>query len=162
RILKENELTTDPNSPPTSNLSVVLGQKRAQGIEFDLRGEIVRGLNLTANYAYTDSKVTEVAKGITDIKVGDVIPGFSKHTLNSWLSYRMPAGALKGSGISAGIIYLMDRATDEWGASGLRLPDYFKLDGGIFWTKDKIKLTANVFNILDEYLYSGSYYGWLD
>ena len=40
--------------------------------------------------------------------------------------------------------------------------DYFKLDGGIFWAKDKVKLTANVFNILDEYLYSGSYYSWLN
>src|SRR5690606_10462361 len=102
RILKENELTADPNSPPNSGLSVVLGQKRAQGIEFDLRGEIVRGLNMTANYAYTDSKVTEVTEGVTSINEGDVVPGFSKHTLNSWLSYHIPSGPLKGSGISAG------------------------------------------------------------
>ena len=37
---------------------------------------------------------------------------------------------------------------------------YFKLDGGLFWEKDKIKITANVFNVLDEYLYSGSYESW--
>ncbi|HYH56603.1 MAG TPA: TonB-dependent receptor, partial [Anseongella sp.] len=51
RILKKNELTEDPNSPPNSGLSVVLGEKTSQGIEFDLRGEITRGLNLIANYA---------------------------------------------------------------------------------------------------------------
>ncbi|RYY17612.1 MAG: TonB-dependent siderophore receptor, partial [Chitinophagaceae bacterium] len=45
RILKNNELIADPNSPPTSNLSIELGQKRAQGIEFDLRGTILKGLN---------------------------------------------------------------------------------------------------------------------
>ena len=38
------------------------------------------------------------------------------------------------------------------------LPDYFKMDGGIFYAKDKYRITLNVFNILDEYLYSGSYY----
>jgi len=56
RILKNNELTADPNSPPTSGLSLELGQKRSQGIEFDLRGAITKGLNLIANYAYTDSR----------------------------------------------------------------------------------------------------------
>ncbi|TDE18599.1 TonB-dependent receptor [Dyadobacter psychrotolerans] len=162
-ITKRNELTADPNSPPNSGLSIVLGEKRAQGVEFDLRGTIVNGLNLVANYAYTDSKVTKVAAGVTDIKVDDVIPGFAKHTVNSWLSYKLQNGALKGTGISAGFTYLADRATGTWNTSNAKenLPNYFKLDGGLFWEKDNIKLTLNVFNILDEYLYSGSFYGYM-
>ncbi|HEX3010082.1 MAG TPA: TonB-dependent receptor, partial [Bacteroidales bacterium] len=43
RILKNNELTADPNSAPNSGLSVVLGEKTAQGVEFDLKGTIVNG-----------------------------------------------------------------------------------------------------------------------
>ena len=42
------------------------------------------------------------------------------------------------------------------------LPDYFKLDAGLFWEKDNLRITANVFNVLDKYLYSGSYYAWLN
>jgi iron complex outermembrane receptor protein len=42
------------------------------------------------------------------------------------------------------------------------LPDYFKVDAGLFWERDNLRITANVFNILDEYLYSGSYYTWLN
>ncbi|HKG05224.1 MAG TPA: hypothetical protein VKB19_02130, partial [Pedobacter sp.] len=38
------------------------------------------------------------------------------------------------------------------------LPDYFRMDGGLFYEKGKIRLTANAFNILDKYLYSGAYY----
>ncbi|MCF2442819.1 TonB-dependent receptor [Dyadobacter sp. CY345] len=163
RILKNNELTTDPNSPPNSGLSVVLGQKRAQGVEFDLRGTILPGLNLVANYAYTDSKVTKVTEGVTSITEGDVVPGFAKHTANSWLTYKIQNGALKGTGFSGGFTYLIDRATSNWSVTNpnTNLPDYFKLDGGVFWEKDKIKLTVNVFNVLDKYLYSGGYYDYI-
>jgi iron complex outermembrane receptor protein len=163
RILKNNELTADPNSPPNAGLSVVLGQKRAQGVEFDLRGTIVNGLNLTANYAYTNSEVTKVTEGVSDIKVGDLIPGFAKHTVNGWLSYKVQNGALKGTGVSAGFTYLAGRATTNWSStnSSLNQPDYFKLDGGLFWEKGNIRVTGNVFNVLDKYLYSGGYYDWL-
>src|SRR3546814_7488897 len=68
RIVKQNELTGDPNSAPNSGLSIVLGEKTAEGVEFDLRGEIISGLSLVANYAYTDSKVTEVAEGVTEAR----------------------------------------------------------------------------------------------
>nr|WP_295933476.1 TonB-dependent receptor [uncultured Dyadobacter sp.] len=163
RILKNNELTADPNSPPNAGLSVVLGQKRAQGVEFDLRGTVINGLDLTANYAYTNSEVSKVTEGVTDIKVGDLIPGFAKHTVNGWLSYKVQHGTLKGAGVSAGFTYLAGRATTNWSTSNssLNQPDYFKLDGGLFWEKDKIRITANVFNVLDKYLYSGGYYDWL-
>ena len=162
RILKNNELTGDPVNP-NSGLSMVLGQKRAQGVEFDLRGTIVNGLNLTANYAYTISEVTKVAEGVTDMKVGDLIPGYAKHTVNGWLSYKVQTGSLKGAGISGGFTYLAGRATTNWSTTNTSLnqPDYFKLDGGLFWEKNNIRLTANVFNILDKYLYSGGYYDWL-
>jgi iron complex outermembrane receptor protein len=164
RILKNNELIADPNSPPTSNLSIELGQKRAQGIEFDLKGTITKGLKLTANYAFTDAKVIEVAEGVTTIKEGDIVPGYAKHTANAWLSYKINGGILRGLGFSAGGTYLADRAT-YWEVSpdpANTLKDYFKLDAGLFWENDKIRLTANMFNVLDEYLYSGSWYSWLN
>jgi iron complex outermembrane receptor protein len=162
-ILKNNELTADPNSAPTSGLSIVLGQKRAQGVEFDLRGNIARGLSLIANYAYTDSRVLKVADGVTAIKVGDIVPGFAKHTANVWLTYKVQRGVLKGAGVSLGGTWLGDRAT-YWDASpdpSKGLEDYLKVDGGVYWENNKLKITANVFNLLDEYLYSGSYYKWL-
>ncbi|MDB5021172.1 MAG: TonB-dependent receptor [Pedobacter sp.] len=160
RIFKNNELTADPNSPPNSGLSVELGQRRSQGFEFDMRGEVLPGLNATANYAYTDSKVTKVTENVTGIEVGDPVPGFSKHTINTWLGYKIQSGALTGVGVSGGFSYLIDRATSNFSVSNREqnLPDYFKLDAGVFWENNKLKVTGNVFNVLDKYLYSGSYY----
>ncbi len=164
RILKNNELTADPNSPPTSGLSVELGQKVSQGVELDVRGTVFKGFNVIVNYAWTESKVLRVTEGVTSIKEGDVVPGFARHTANAWLSYRISEGVLRGLGASLGGTFLGDRET-SWDlppAGGAELPDYFRLDGGIFWENNKLKVTANVFNILNEYLYSGSYYTWLN
>ncbi|MCD8741245.1 TonB-dependent receptor [Mucilaginibacter roseus] len=163
QITKNNEATPTSNSTPGNPISMLLGQRRAKGFEFDLRGEIVSGLTLTANYAYTDSKVTSVGD-VTDgsVKVGDVVPGFSKHTINGWLNYKLQSGPLKGSGVSAGFTGLLDRATDTWSPSTVRLPDYFKIDGGLFWEGSKMRISANVYNVANKYLYSGSYYSWLN
>ncbi|MCZ4242812.1 TonB-dependent receptor [Pedobacter punctiformis] len=160
KIIKRNELATYGN--PNSGVSIALGEKTAQGIEFDLRGKITDGLTLIANYAYTDAKVTKVNPGAIGVVEGSVVPGFSKHVSNAWLTYTLQDGVLKGSGISAGFTYLADRATDTWSVGLQKLPNYFKLDGGLFYERSKFKITGNVFNMLDKYLFSGSYYQWLN
>jgi iron complex outermembrane receptor protein len=72
------------------------------------------------------------------------------------------SGALKGFGISGGVTYLGGRAT-YWDPSpnpAQTLPDYVKVDGGLSWENEKFRVTANVFNMLNEYIYSGSYYSY--
>lgn len=161
RILKKNELTADPNVPPSEGTSIVLGEKRAQGIEFDLKGEIFRGLNIIANYAFTESIISESNDPVL-YPEGSILPGYSKHTANAWLNYTIQDGTLKGLGASAGFTFLGDRETDTWSPGAEKLPDYFRLDGGLSYEIGDLKLTANVFNILNKYLYSGSYYSWLN
>jgi iron complex outermembrane receptor protein len=161
RILRNNELTGDPNAAPGSGLSIVFGQKKSQGLEFDLRGEVLPGLNLTANYAFTDSKVNKVNPGVTGFTVGQVVPGYAKHIANAWLSYKLSDGSLKGTGFSLGGSYYGGRQTDTWSVGLQHLPNYFKADAGLFWEGAKLRVTANAFNILDKYTYSGSYYSFL-
>jgi iron complex outermembrane receptor protein len=163
RIIKNNELIADPAQAPTSGLSIEMGQKLVQGVEFDLRGTITRGLNIVVNYAYTNSTILELAPGITTLKEGDVVPGFAKHTANAWLTYRIQSGVLKGFGISGGASFLGDRATywDPSPTGGQGIKDYFKVDAGLSWEGEKMSINANVFNVLNEYLYSGSYNAWL-
>ncbi|QHS59114.1 TonB-dependent receptor [Chitinophaga agri] len=164
RILKENELTADPNAPANAGLSIVFGQRRAQGVELDIRGELLPGFDVTANYALTEAKVSKVNPGVsesTGIKVGDIVPGYSKHVANAWLSYKLRTGVLRGAGIAGGFTYQAGRQTDTWSVGLQKLPNYFKLDGGLFWEGSKMRITANVLNITDKYLYSGSYYAAL-
>lgn len=164
RILKNNEGIADPNSNPSNPTYLLIGQKRSQGIELDLRGKIIDGLSLITNYAYTDSRVTRVDKGGEGTySVGDDVPSFSKHVANAWLTYEIQSGSVKGLGFSGGFTFMGNRNT-FWDPSpdpSVKIPDYFKLDGGIYWQGGKIRVTANVFNVLNKYLYSGSYYSYL-
>lgn len=160
RILRENELTADPvHSTPSDSYSIVLGQQVTRGIEFDLRGRLAPGLSLIANYAYTNAEVTEVAEGVTDYEPGDDLLEYVANTANAWLTYQLPRGPLKHLGASAGFTWLWDRKTSAYGGEGGHdLPDYFRLDAGLFWENQRLRITANVFNVLDAYLFSGSYY----
>lgn len=154
----------DPTHVPAGIYYVQIGQTQAKGIEFDLRGEIAEGLNLTLNYAYTDSKVTENGG---DSRVGSSIDGYAKHLTNGWLSYRFNEQKIKGLGISMGYQYMIDRKAGAWGGTNplnQSLPDYFRLDGAINWQGKTTSIGLNVNNILDKYLYTGApysdYYYW--
>lgn len=164
QIVKRNELTADPNSAPSAGLSVVLGEKTAKGFEFDLKGKIAKGLNVIANYAYTDSRVTKVTEGVAGIEVGDAVPGYATHVANAWLSYEFQQKSLKGFGLNFGATFLGKRNTywDALPAGAQGLPDYLKLDAGISYEHQNFSARINIYNLLNDYLYSGSYYAWLN
>jgi len=163
RVLKNNEANVSPDTDPNNPESFLLGQKKTQGFEFDVRGEIIPGLTLVANYALTDSRVNKVGSGVpasVEINEGDIIPGYAKHVANAWLTYKLQNGVLKGTGVSGGFTFYGNRETDTWSESDVRLPAYYKMDGGLFWENSKMRVNFNVFNVLDRYLYSGSYYSY--
>jgi iron complex outermembrane receptor protein len=166
RILRNNENSSDP-SDPSGKYIVQLGQSRAQGLEFDIRGELLPGLTLTANYALTDNQITKSdTSSAAKATIGSKVPGYAKHTANAWLNYKIQEGPLKGLGVSGGMTYLGTRSTWSWpGSTGqMPLPDYTKFDGGIFWEQDRLRISCNIYNLADKYLYSGSayasYYYW--
>ena len=151
-ITKENILVADPEN---SNFSIQLGEVQSKGIEFDLQGEITPELSLILNYANTNVEITE---DTDSAKIGTKIAGHAKHMTNAWLNYNFnERSALKGFGASLGYQYQIERSSWSWNADDeSALPDYFRLDGALSWSKDKIRVQLNVNNILDEYLFSGS------
>ena len=164
RILKNNETASDPSNAASESYVVQFGQTKTQGIELDIRGRLLPGLSLVANYAYNDSKINKADTSAASQKtIGNKVPGYATHTANAWLTYRIQTGALQGFGINAGFTFLGDRTTWSWGEAGEKpLPDYCKVDGGLTYEKNRFAITANVMNLLNRYLYSGSYYSYLN
>ncbi|SFT14364.1 iron complex outermembrane recepter protein [Zhouia amylolytica] len=154
KITKNNILATDPEDV---NFSVQVGQVTSQGLEFDLQGEITPELNVVLNYANTKVEVTE---GNEYYLVGTRLAGHAKHITNGWFNYNFNNdSALKGFGLSLGYQYQIDRSSWAWSAGNEAiLPDYFRLDGGLSWNNDHLRVNLNINNILDDYLYSGSAY----
>lgn len=160
QITRTNILTADPDhlnslGQPYSRQT---GEQQTQGVEVDIKGQIVRNLDVIVNYAFTEAKITED----TDPKViGNQLPGSSKHVHNIWLNYRVDKGVLNGLGISLGYQYQVKRA--PWYVfdnTVQSLPDYFRVDGGVSYTKDKLSFNIVVNNMLNKYLYSGAFYNW--
>ena len=160
RILKNNQLVADPDNhgDPAASYVIQLGQTKTTGVEFDARGEIVRGLTLMANYAYTDSKIS---KDTDPDNVGAPVPGFAKHVTNTWLTYTIQRGDLKGLGFSTGYQWQLDRFPWSLDTRTTDLPNYFRLDAGANYQVKKISLALTVNNVLDKYLYSGGHENYL-
>jgi iron complex outermembrane receptor protein len=137
---------------------VQFGEIQSKGVEFDMQGQITPELNVVLNYANTNVEITEDTDAA---KVGQRIAGHAKHVTNAWVNYNFSKiSKLNGFGASLGYQYQIDRSSWAWGANDQTdLPDYFRLDGAISWKNDKIKVQANINNLLNEYLYSGSNYG---
>lgn len=172
RITRNNVLTTDfdhvkryaPDSSVLEYHQRQSGQQQTKGVEVDIKGQIVNGLDIIINYAFTEAEVTKDSEAKN---VGVQVPGSSRHVQNTWLTYKIDKGLLTGLGISLGYQYQVKRS--PWyvfDGSANSLPDYFRLDGGISYQKEKIGFNLVVNNILNTYLYSGSpytyggYYYW--
>ena len=161
QITKNNVLTADPeHSTGAMQYSRESGQQKTKGFELDLRGEIFKNLDLIVNYAFTEGKTT---KDTDESLVGTQVAGTTRHIQNTWLNYKIDKGTLNGVGFSLGYQYQVKRA--PWyispDNSGM-LPDYFKLDGGVSYQKNKVSVNLVVNNILNKYLYSGGYYSYSD
>jgi len=140
-----------------------IGKSTSKGIDFDLKGRIVKGLNAVINYAYNDSKiVNDVNKSL----IGTRTPLFVRHIQNTWLTYDFPFQALEGFGISMGYQYLNGRGGRYSTATPYQIPDYFKVDGGIRWANKKVSVNMILNNLLNKnligtpWLRNGLYY-WI-
>jgi iron complex outermembrane receptor protein len=140
---------------PVSNAIYQTGENRSEGIEFDLRGRIAKGLNIIANYAYTDSKITKDEKNPE--MVGKPTPNRVRHIQNTWVNYALPIRKVNGITVSAGYQYLAGRAERFTSVDGEGLNDIFRLDGGIGYARKKYSVHVIVNNLLDSHIYST---GW--
>lgn len=156
RINSDNVLTVDAPYSTPSHTVYKSGQQQVKGAELDIRGQIVKNLDVIINYAFTEARIT---KDKDPKVIGNQVAGSSKHVNNAWLNYKIDRGALAGMGVSVGYQWQVDRS--PWyvfDGSEFSLPDYFRLDGSLSYQKDRLGFNLVINNILDKYLYSGGPY----
>lgn len=139
-ITKENVATDDPNNPRSS---IATGERRSQGIELDVNGEIAPGWNVTASYAYTDAEITED----DSIDVGNRLPGVPQHSANLWTTYEIQSGDLAGLGFGLGVNWASDREGDL--ENSFELDSYFLTNAAIFYKQENLEYRLNFENIFD-------------
>ncbi len=157
QITKNNVLTSDPQH---QYFSIQLGQTKTQGLEFDVRGQLFTGLDVTMNYAYTNGKIT---KDTENQQVDRQLPGTDKHIANAWISYRVSSGAAQGLGLSLGISHAAGRTA--WYAEYDKtidptMPNYTRFDAAASYQAGKFGVALNVNNLFNANIISGAFYSW--
>lgn len=149
-ITRNNIIVTDPQT----NLQSQIGQTKSKGIEFDLKGEIVKGLNAVINYAYTDAFVSE---DTNPLLVGLPSPYRVKHMQNIWLNYKIPFRHFQGLSISGGYQFQAGRAGRYPQDGDLDIANIFRLDAGLGWTNGKISVNGLINNLLNRFNYGSAW-----
>ncbi|MEH1830629.1 MAG: TonB-dependent siderophore receptor [Nostoc sp.] len=148
-ITKTNVPTADPN-PANLDFSVLSGEVKSRGVEFDLSGEILPGWNIIAAYAYTDVFVSKD----NIIPVGNRFTNTPRHSASLWNTYQIQQGNFKDLGFGLGFYYVGDKAGDL--DNSFEIPSYFRTDASIFYRRNNWKAQINFQNLFDITYYTGS------
>jgi iron complex outermembrane receptor protein len=142
-ITKENVLRPDPDFGPSgNNTNAVLpvGEIRNRGVELDLAGTILPGLNLAFNYAYLDSEIRE---DVNPALVGRPMPNAPPHAVGLFTRVDLPFGAA----VSGSLGYVGRR---EEPFAGIVAPAYTVVDLQYFQQVTRVaRLLVRCENVFD-------------
>ncbi|WP_174526102.1 TonB-dependent siderophore receptor [Herbaspirillum rubrisubalbicans] len=117
----------------------------SQGLEVELKGQIMPGMNVVAQYAYNNY----VQNYAPTIKVN-----LPRHTGSIWTTYNFRSPALQGLGVGMGVF--MSSGQDVGNTGNYHLPGQTETDLGLFYKMEKYSLNLSVKNLFNHKLYSSS------
>ncbi|WP_157270702.1 TonB-dependent siderophore receptor [Azohydromonas aeria] len=146
-ITKRNVQTPDP-SDPTGNRSVLAGEQRSEGFEFELAGAVNRRWDVSLGYAYTDARTTRDSNAS---QVGVPLVDAPRHHLALWTKYRLD-NSLQGWWVGYGLARVSDRRSSSANAD-FRLPAYTRHDLALGYAAGPWAYQANLGNLTEERVY---------
>ena len=158
-LTKQNVATGHPDPALAAlGFSVQTGEARNKGVELDVAGEVLPGLDVIATYAYTDSEITQMNDGT----VGNRFPNVPKHAGSLWTTYRFQEPRLQGWKVGAGLVARGERQGNR--ENDYQMPGYVLVNLMASYTMHvgPTRLTAqlNVDNLLgQEYFPSSAGFG---
>jgi iron complex outermembrane receptor protein len=113
RIVNNNLAQTAPFLPDGSpnnntNIKILTGQTISDGVELDLAGHPVKGLDITAGYSYNFARYTKTPEGRGNNKAGERLVNNPAHTANGSIVYTFTS-TLKGLKLGASVFYIGKR-----------------------------------------------------
>ncbi|GAA3928542.1 TonB-dependent receptor plug domain-containing protein [Chitinophaga oryziterrae] len=147
-IRVKDVLRTDPDD---ANYSIQDATQQSKGVEIELTANPVKGLNIVAGYAYNNSKYTHGDSSILGLR--PALSGPDK-TLNFWISYHIPNGALKGLGAGFGGNAGSASFQTNTKTAKVIIPSYTLLDASVFYEHSKFRIGFKVDNLTSEKAWS--------
>jgi TonB-dependent siderophore receptor len=130
-----------------------VGEQFHQGLELELVGEPVPGLNLVASYAYLDVDINEA---VNPLAVGQTPSGSPVHSYSFFTTYEILHGPLRSLTFGGGVVARSEREADSVGS--FALPGYERVDLRMSYNvTDAMLLELNAQNLLNERIYTSQY-----
>lgn len=139
QLRDQNRKTTDPGNPQNS---LQLGEVKVRGAELETAGS-VRGWDWTANYTYTDARVSRS----NGADLGKRVSGIPKHNASAWLARGFAVGGVNGFTAGAGVRYLGPTLD---GTDALETPSATLTDALLAFETGPWRFALNAVNLADK------------
>lgn len=152
QLTRQNVATANLGTPDPFD-SVVSGEQRSRGVEFEAVLQLAPGWDLTTAYTYNDAKITKD----NTLPVGARLQGVPAFTFSAWTKYTLQGGPLKGLGFGLGGRYYTEQEGDSTYGNPFKLPAYGIMDAAVYYVRDRFHAQVNLNNVLDERHFVGAY-----
>lgn len=160
RIINNNLAQTAPfladgSANINGNIKQLIGQTKSDGVELDIAGHPVKGLDLLAGYSYTNARYSKTPQSFASNIAGQPLLNVPKHTANASAFYNFYDGSLKGFKVGASVYYLGDRIAGNANTVGqtqtisrlVNVPGFTTVDASVGYTYKKISIIGKISNI---------------
>ncbi|RAJ81932.1 iron complex outermembrane receptor protein [Chitinophaga dinghuensis] len=145
-----------------SAFKALIGGTLSQGVELDIAGHPIKGMDVIAGYSYNNMTIDNAPANNGSVK-GERLVGNPNHTANASIFYTIQESKLKGLKFGAGFYYIGQRyagwnnTTDSKGQIAanrlISVPGFSTLDISAGYTIKKISVMAKVSNLTNTYNY---------
>lgn len=136
--------------PDHAGYSLQDGTQLSRGFEADLIANPFAGLHMIFGYGYNFSKYTNAASNINGLRPTSA----PKNTANTWISYKIQYGSVRGLGFGLGGNYQSDAYFVNTTASSFKVSGYTRLDAAAFYEQPRYRLSAKVNNFTNEHYWT--------
>ncbi|RBL94091.1 TonB-dependent siderophore receptor [Chitinophaga flava] len=143
-----------------ANVKSLIGETLSQGVELDIAGHPLPGLDVIAGYSYNSMTVENTPKSQGSVIAGQRLVGNPNHTANASAFYTFQQSAVKGLKVGAGFYYIGQRYAGWNNTVGQKLipadrlisvPGYSTLDLSAGYTFKRFAVMGKVSNVTNTY-----------
>jgi len=145
-IEQTNIAEGDPANP---GFSILAGDQRTRGFEFEAVGNITDQISIIGGYSYLDAEFTESTTG----NEGNTPRGVPEHKFSIFGEYAF-TGDLKGWSAGIGFIHVGNREGDN--GNTFELPTYERVDLSLAYERGPFDFRASIENAFDEDYIAGT------
>jgi iron complex outermembrane receptor protein len=129
------------------------GTQWSRGAELNLTANPLPGLNIVGGFAYNYSVFVNTSDDVNGLRPETAS---SPYLANAWVSYRLPAGLLKGLGLGFGGNYASDnKIVNRVSLGSFTLPNYTVLNASAFYDLPHYRFSVKVDNLTDKHYWIG-------